>query len=334
MLEDLPGQLLRRAVEEKGLSSQGLFSQQAVGQSPSTTPMVVLNLNTQHDLIDGVASTSLVEQAFSPETIATQLTRAGYTTDCSSSLQAVIMDGNLSESSMADLIRWRTASTGGSRALIFETTSTAKCTRVMKAIAQVALPEGQTAVDVITPNIIELEKLVQVGLDLGVLSDVDGRVLALPTIGAEILTETDLLFRAQVLCGVLSPLVPTILVTLGARGVLSAHRGEGGLKFQHHDLNPTHLPKHIVSTTGAGDSFTGAVSAYAVIEAQRRLSSGTSRRVSGNPILADERSIAEAVTVGQLASACSLEVWDPVDRANMEERCGKVLRDFMKRTTQ
>lgn len=351
VLDDLPGELLRRAVQEKGLSSDGLFAAPAktkATQAPTstspptltpTTPMVVLNLDGQNDLVDGVASTSLVETALDAKSVTEQLSRTGYLRN-DPAAKTVVMDGNLSPAAMAELIRWRCEGGGHSRSLIFETTSTAKCVRVIDAIKEVK--EGPASaldtpcVDLITPNMIELEKLVARALELGLVSGGDAEEAAAKTKANDNPLLPHTLERARHLCTVLFPLFPTILVTLGARGVFSARRDRStsvdSHSFQHHPLNPLHLPREIVSTTGAGDSFTGAVCAYAVARAARARGQAQDGGDDAVGVLfPDDEAVAEAVQVGQLASACSLEVWDPVAWESTEERCGALMRAFAER---
>lgn len=323
VMNDLPGDLLRLAVAETGLSTSGLFCAPSSGRG-LTTPMVTLNLNDKNDLINGVASTRLVEKAFADDVVQEQVAAAGFSKAPSNdtALQTIVMDGNLSIAAMSTLLQWRRASQE-TRALIFEPTSTSKCTRLIEAIASFTDANVSTVIDVITPNLKELEHMVETASQLGLLQPGESFHSSTPQ-----MTQVDVIRRAHMLCNLLVPLVPRILVTLGPLGVFSALRTTEGVFYKHHEVNADHAPKQVVSTTGAGDSLTGAICAYAAAEAQQSTRINAGERVI-SPILRNVRTLGEAVTIGQLASASSLEVPHAIERANMEARCGAMMSEYL-----
>ncbi|CAO1636763.1 unnamed protein product [Sympodiomycopsis kandeliae] len=357
---DIAGNTLRGALDKWGLGSNlfhckinpdaTISPTEFSGGLPldsSSTPTVLLNLDADNDLIDGVASTDLVEAAFGTRTLRRQLEKTFPSHKLSPVLpHVVVIDGNLSQFAMSDLLRWRLKETpfrpseegerGDTRPrhLIFETTSTAKCVRMMHAMAYMSkqfdrphkLKLKQPMLDIMTPNLLELEEMVRVGIVTELINTTRDYVTSFPQSDDG---EKEILKRAQLLCQMISPLVYTTLVTLGPLGVFSCHTDtDNKLVFLHHKIDPNHLTKSIVSTTGAGDSFTGAVAAYAVLKTQQPDWKGN------DSLLCDEQSVKEAVTIGQLSSACTLESTETVETDNMVRSCGTLMAEYLQTGAQ
>lgn len=206
--------------------------------------------------------------------------------------------------------------------LFFEPTSTAKCTRIIEALAALNVSSSGSStppIDLTTPNLIELEAMVARATQLGLISPQEvpappSPAASLSANGSEVEgTETQEYIRS--LCESLAPFFAVFLVTMGERGVLSATPSTAGtsssrrLHFTHHPPPPTSRggPEgklNVVSTTGAGDTFAGAILAGLCLRL-RRSPLDTSATLS-------PEALEELVQLGQRAAILTLQSQEAV----------------------
>lgn len=256
------GDLLERGTAERGMRIDGLF----IPPSGGRTAVCSLQLSADGDLVSGVADMKIASA--SPPVGAPRI---------------AALDGNLG----ADTLRSILSALPSSTTTLFEPTSLAKSTSILDAAPS-------RPVTIATPNAIELKHMHAHAVQHGTLpphtQESDDLVrsmrsyLALPPF----ITHDTL---AQALAFIHAKTFQILLVKLGSKGVLSLASGEHGIVTVKHHPPPT-LEKPVVNTTGAGDSFAGAILAGLFLL----------NRQGKTP--ADNTDI--LVQVGQLAAARSL----------------------------
>lgn len=290
-------------------------SSDIVATTPSS-PVATLTLDADtNDLITGVVNMDLVEIGLHAEEIATRL--AAFPTE----RNAVGFDANLPIESMIELIEQRSGiiSTGCSASasdaarhitlLMHEPTSVAKSSRIIDAIASIANRNAhypttsaqKPFVDVVTPNTLELTAMAARGKELGLASN--------DTLPPSSKSGQDEQIRGVAeLALPLLPFFGAIMVTLGPRGVLCVYNKDESVAACDPQLLlvPPYeaLPAdRILSTTGAGDSFAGALLA----ELARQNSQSDSERHT-----TQQARLRTAIQVGNRAAWRSLQSLDAV----------------------
>ena len=246
---DILGTFLSHQLEKVGLDTTGLVHMGNV--SPATCNLV---LDGHGDLITGVADMEAVECTLTPDTLTRALEQHGK----NQIPRIVAMDANISAPALRavlDLCQrygWTT---------VFEPTSISKSRRIVDAAL---LHKVSTSVDLITPNHLELAEMASALM----LYQPDTRtnrvrevlIQQLAFLGEAAPSLVDNALRV-------SHIAHTQMIKLGPRGVLLVKRtgSEEGLEARHISA-PALDSKLPVHSTGAGDTFTGAVLAAARID--------------------------------------------------------------------
>ena len=130
---------------------------------------------------------------------------------------------------------------------MYEPTSVAKCGRLIEAYK--ASPVALPSIDIATPNIHELRQMASLLRRPAV-----DTLPALDSLRMPISDKSALMVDAVALMDI----VDTLFVKLGRHGVLAVWRSANGLQLSHSPA-PDVKPAAQINTTGAGDTFTGAV---------------------------------------------------------------------------
>lgn len=222
------------------------------------------------------------------------------------------------------LLTHRAANTDGPThrpILFFEPTSTAKCTRIIDALASLngSAPSSTPRIDLTTPNLIELEAMVARAAELRLISA--EVVPSPPPVSARSdVAGTDTQKYIRSLCEVLAPFFGVFLVTMGERGVLSAlptltpsrataSTFSSPLHFTHHAppaISSSGGRLDVVSTTGAGDTFAGAVLAGLCLRLR------LSRPSASATLSLSSEALEELVQLGQRAAILTLQSQEAV----------------------
>lgn len=184
--------------------------------------------------------------------------------------------------------------------LLFEPTSLSKSSRLLKAFSKLpsSIKSRDSLLTLSTPNEIELLRLYEHAQSVELISSSSCKLssekekeLKQQAIAFNLKIKT--LEAAEILSksGFLGSL---ILVKLGSRGVLSVRRlGNQEVEFKLHPI-PKVLPTDSeLNTTGAGDSFAGAVL-------------GSAHLIGSSPSEWDQGLLEGVVRIGQKASALTL----------------------------
>ena len=219
--DDALGQYMQAEMERRALRRDAL-----VHVPGGRTAVCNLFLDAAGDLETGIADMQIVEAALSSETIE-RVWKA---------------DANMAPAALA-----RLAALGAEAnvPVLFEPTSVAKSVRLVEAL----LPHG-LQVRFATPNVYELAVMAERIPVSGAAPPVPRSLLdSIPRAAAQKIVQD-----AQTL----SVLVHTQLIKLGSYGVLLAHRTSDALALYH--IPPIPLdPSKPHNSTGAGDTFTGAI---------------------------------------------------------------------------
>lgn len=175
--------------------------------------------------------------------------------------------------------------------LLFEPTSFEKCTRILAALEAQAVALGQhesdsmqgvnlaelgLGVDFCTPNTLELLEMHRFAVQRNLLQRTQFNIPVPPTLSKKVLQAAlDL-----------SPILgrKALLVKLGSRGVLSVLPAQTSgdscpVVTLHLPPDGVLAPEQLVSTTGAGDTFAGAVLAFVAQTRQARMDEETLERM-------------------------------------------------------
>lgn len=198
-----------------------------------------LLLNEHGDLETGVADMEVVEASLTPSVV-----ESVFREHCLKDLRVVGVDANVLPPTLAKLAQLCNEQ---SIPLLFEPTSVAKSDRLVHALLGTPYRAAFA-----TPNTLELAHMAQALRDRGVI----GMPIQVPRDLLHVLPQGA---QAQVDdASVLSHLVDVQLIKMGASGVLVVLRR--GVETQV-AYAPAHIvePSKLVNTTGAGDTFTGAI---------------------------------------------------------------------------
>ncbi|KAJ2453661.1 hypothetical protein EV183_002065 [Coemansia sp. RSA 2336] len=160
----------------------------------------------------------------------------------------VALDANIDTRAIASVLE---AAKRFNACVVFEPTSVPKCTKVLAALALVKEqePDIGNLVHMLTPNVLELKKLAQLALELGLVADKpEYRAVKCSTTLDQCVVE-DML--------TLHPLFPIIIVKLGKEGAaVVSPSAENTVDIRHIQA---HKPRAVKNTNGAGDSMVGAL---------------------------------------------------------------------------
>ena len=248
LVDDVPGRLVRAMMEDRNLDTGGLTEPSSHAAPSSPVAALVLDGNT-NDLQSGVVAMDLAERSFGGQ----ELRRVLEGQDVAPGV--VGFDANLPIDGMASLLKWKQeqqAATGKQSVLLYEPTSIEKCTRLIDAVAQAQSAGSSAAIDVTTPNLVELQAMHRRAVELGLMPAAE------PSNSGD-----DLVSRILTLAAPLTTIFPLILVTIGAQGVVAVYKPRPDAEVRHYHVRPsTRLSdEEVKNTTGAGDSFAGAVMA-------------------------------------------------------------------------
>lgn len=214
------------------------------------TPVCNLLLDQNGDLISGVADMSAAEVALTPGTVLDAIPNGA---------KIVAIDANVQPSTLLAVVRLCFEQ---ARLLLYEPTSTAKCARLVDAYGALGsnAPAG-LQVDYVTPNHLELitiaDKMFEHDPALRpwtqyhpLNAEIRGRLHGLHNDASAIAASAV----------ALSTLAKTQFIKLGPHGVLivSQTGPKGKLEYAHL-VAPRLDPSPRVFSTGAGDTFTGAI---------------------------------------------------------------------------
>lgn len=248
--DDALGQYMQAEMERRALRRDAL-----VHVPGGRTAVCNLLLDAAGDLETGIADMQIVEAAFSGETI-----ERVWKAHATENLAIVAADANMAPAALA-----RLAALGDEAnvPVLFEPTSVAKSVRLVEAL----LPHD-LQVQFATPNVYELAAMAEQVPVSGTAPPAPRSLLdGIPQTAAEKIVQD-----AQTL----SVLVRTQFIKLGAYGVLLAHRTSDALTLYH--IPPIPLdPSKPHNSTGAGDTFTGAILAGISARSHRQPKSEWSR---------------------------------------------------------
>ena len=202
------------------------------------TPMCNLVLDADGELVTGIADMRVLDDVMLPEVVATRLQQYQPS--------FIALDANLQPASLAEALAYASKERVP---VLYEPTSTAKCHRILDAMQML---QHAQKVHIVTPNQYELASLAE---------RLRTTLPRVPT------TYVDAVIRATRLppaliqdAFMLTHVAQVQFIKLGGLGVLLVMQGQGS---QHHFVHVPALPmghgKPFVNSTGAGDSFTGAI---------------------------------------------------------------------------
>ncbi|WFD43973.1 hypothetical protein MPSI1_002638 [Malassezia psittaci] len=239
------------------------------------TPVCNLLLDQKGNLVTGVADMSTVELILSPQRVAKLFFR-----HFSPNLKAVAADANMKADSLLELTR---LCANHKVPMLYEPTSIAKAGRLVDALL------GQKCrVHTITPNALELSHMAEIMRSKGFAPRTN-----LPTLEVQF---SDNLQKVLEDASVVLELASALFIKLGKSGVLCIWKEASGANLNPeasiyyapaHKLDPS-LP---TNTTGAGDTFTGAI-----LAGMRKLNNTTWTK----------KDVIRLVTVAQAASVRTL----------------------------
>lgn len=202
------------------------------------TPMCNLVLDADGELVTGVADMHVLDEILVPEVVAMRLQQHQP--------RFIALDANLQPASLAEALAYATRERVP---VLYEPTSTAKCHRILDALQML---EHVHKIQIMTPNQYELASMAEYlrntypHVSTAHVDAVIRATLLPPALIQDALTMTHV---AQ-----------TQFIKLGDLGVLLVMQGQDA---QHHFVHIPALPmdhtKTFVNSTGAGDSFTGAI---------------------------------------------------------------------------
>lgn len=241
---DALGAYLQDALQRDGLRQDAL-----VHSTHGQTPACNLLLDEQGDLETGIAGMGLVEKALTPTAVEHVFRRWA-----THRLAVVGADANMTPAALAHLAR---LCAQHNVPWLFEPTSSAKATRLVDALLHEPY-QAQFA----TPNGIELacmaSRLRREGVRETPTPVPETLAACLPATAHQLVRDAS----------VVSRLANVLFVKLGEHGVLLVHRVSDALRTAHSSACVRDAT-HLLNTTGAGDTFTGAI--LAAISALPRL---------------------------------------------------------------
>ncbi|KAJ2803481.1 hypothetical protein H4R20_002874 [Coemansia guatemalensis] len=203
----------------------------------------------------------------------------------------VAIDGNMSIQVISTAI---THASSCKAYVVYEPTSIPKCTKILSALA---LAEDKdkvgSMVHVVTPNQLELRRMAEFALQLGLVKDVpaDDMVAAIHCHELDDSTIRDAL--------TLFPLFPVLIIKLGEKGAAIVGPSQKDRAKPELCHIQALIPGSIINCNGAGDSLVGAM--LAMLHKQNQLFSS-----EGN-ININATDIGDMVRRAQRASIASLE---------------------------
>ncbi|KAL4402098.1 pseudouridylate synthase [Malassezia pachydermatis] len=237
--DDAIGALLRSQMDDKAMRTDGLVSS-------SKSAVCNLVLDQEGDLLTGVADMACVEDTLTPDIVQQKLSELRPS--------VVGMDANLTPDTIAAIVR-QCASDGVP--VLYEPTSVVKCGRGMDALA--LLPRLHP-LDMITPNQFEVRHMAARLQDVLPIHHAISS-LQLEQMSRKLQLPQSLIYDALTL----SKVTHTQFIKLGELGVLLVSHAEARTSLP----NMIHVharrldPRKVINTTGAGDTFAGAVLARA-----------------------------------------------------------------------
>lgn len=202
------------------------------------TPTCNLVLDADGELVSGVADMHVLDEVLVPEVVATRLQQYQP--------RFIALDANLQPASLAEALAYATKE---HIPVLYEPTSSAKCHRILDAMQML---QHVHKIQIMTPNQYELASMAEH------LRTTFPRV---PTAHVDAVIRATQLPSALIQDALIMTHVAQVqFIKMGGLGVLLVVRGQDA---QHHFVHVPALPmdraKTFVNSTGAGDSFTGAI---------------------------------------------------------------------------
>ena len=228
LARDALGRMLEDDIQVAGMRTDGLVW--AKGRTPACSLLLA-----RGDLVAGVADMDLTD-SLTPDDVRSLIARFAPRT--------VAVDANVSPEVIAAVLEERERR---HIRVVYEPTSVAKSRRLLDGmrLARTSAPRA----DVLTPNALELRYMAS----FLHRPQVDAP-LVLDTLRMPIAEKQELVQDAAALIAI----ADTLFIKLGAHGVLVVWHTPAGLRIAHSPA-PEVDPEAVVSTTGAGDTFTGAI---------------------------------------------------------------------------
>ena len=296
--DDLAGRGALQALQATGLDTSGV--QVLSGKTGARTARYIAINDAKKDLVMAVSDMSIIEH-ITPATI-TQQSSSHLAPPGSSKPSWLIVDGNWSQDA---LHAWLSAARTHSIPTAFEPVSTAKSLRLLSPNSTSSPTTYPTpTIDLCTPNALELTAMHTAARSSGLFDRQDWWIVVdafgIPSSGATAHL-TYLTSPALVTAGIpqralqLLPFIPTLATKLGADGVLltmllaaddprlsdpdaapyilsrsgTGERGVGGVYMRLFPAAETVPEGEVVSVSGCGDTFLGALVAGMVVEERK-----------------------------------------------------------------
>lgn len=228
LARDALGRVLADDMHAAGMRTDGLVW--ASGRTPACSLLLA-----RGDLVAGVADMDLTD-SLTPDVVRSHIARFAPST--------VALDANVAPEVIAAVLEERERR---HFRVVYEPTSVAKSRRLLDGmrLARTAAPRA----DVLTPNALELRYMAS----FLHRPQVDAP-LVLDTLRMPIAEKQELVQDAAALMAI----TDTLFIKLGAHGVLVVWHTPAGLRIAHSPAAEVD-PAAVASTTGAGDTFTGAI---------------------------------------------------------------------------
>ncbi|KDN53339.1 hypothetical protein K437DRAFT_253033 [Tilletiaria anomala UBC 951] len=274
LADDSTGHYVRTVWEgdTNALRLDGLFS---LRQGRCQTPTASLLLRQDGDLQQGIVDTSLLEGAFTSQIVERFM---------ASNPSTIGFDSNMCIDAMAHVL---TASAQADAFVLCEPTSVAKSSRVVHALHHAGFLGKRHVLGGVTPNVLELMEMHDAAQELLLAQQQQLQLLRLGAVEKQIaagLVASSLLPDTRSAEAALSVarLLGPLFLTLGPRGVLAVVPRstplEGAVEITHVPPPTILAPSSIVNTTGAGDTFAGALLALVHLQFSGRGVGNESRR--------------------------------------------------------
>ena len=229
--DDILGRLMQDDMRVSRMRTDALIQS-------ARTPTCNLVLDANGELVTGIADMRVLDEIMVPEVVAMRLQQHQP--------NFIALDANLQPASLAAALAYATKERVP---VLYEPTSTAKCHRILDAMQML---QRAQKIQMVTPNQYELASMAE-------------RLRT--TFPREPTNHVDAVIRATRLppaliqdAFMMTHVAQIQLIKLGGLGVLLVMQGQGA---QHHFVHVPALPmdhgKPFVNSTGAGDSFTGAI---------------------------------------------------------------------------
>lgn len=279
--QDMLGTIVRTELQRSNMHDTSLIP------CDGRTASVSLHLNECGDLVTGVADMS--EANLSADNVRRVLSRIDKRVHPK---LVVAFDANISQEAMQVLLQ-----SGENSISIFEPTSIAKCTKIIAAVL-----ETKQVLHVATPNRVELGAMYQEARRYNVRNTLGPTQRHLSESMKCSPTDEGFLEQAQSLATLFQG---TLLIKQGRHGVTRATYNaiSKTVFFEHYEAHPIEEGA-LVNTTGAGDTFAGAVTAS--------FGSLMDRSSSPRTLLHDDHAWKSIIDVAQAAAVLTLKTSEAV----------------------